>query len=143
MRGNLPVEGGPEGRGKEPRRGVERPVEVVVVDDNDMFRQALCDLVRAVPEFVLVGEAESGEAAVEAVEALSPRMLIMDKRMPGMGGIEATRLLTARDPDLIVLLVSLEAPDSDLMRSCGAVAFLRKQELNPRALRAVWRAHGR
>ena len=119
------------------------PVEVLVVDDHDMFREALRDLVDAVPEFVLVGEAESGEDALDAVEALAPRMLIMDKRMPGMGGIEATRRLTARHPDLVVLLVSLEEPNSELMQSCGAVAFLRKQQLTPRALREVWQAHGR
>ena len=121
----------------------DRPVEVLVVDDHDLFREALRDLVDAVSEFVLVGEAQSGEAALDAVEALSPRLLIMDKRMPGMGGVEATRLLAARHPDLVVLLVSLEAPDSELMRSCGAAAFLRKQELTPRALREVWREHGR
>jgi DNA-binding NarL/FixJ family response regulator len=139
----LPVHGGPAGQGDEPRRGDDRPVEVLVVDDHDLFREALRDLVRAVPEFVLVGEAESGEAALDAVEALAPRMLVMDKRMPGMGGVEATRLLTARYPDLVVLLVSLEVPESDLMRSCGAAAFLRKQQLTPRALREVWQAHGR
>jgi DNA-binding NarL/FixJ family response regulator len=114
-----------------------------VVDDHDLFREALRDLVGAVPEFELVGEAQSGEAALDAVEALSPRMLIMDARMPGMSGVEATRLLTARHPDLVVLLISLEAPDSELMRSCGAAAFLRKQQLTPRALREVWREHGR
>ena len=143
MRGSPPDEGSPEGRGEEPRRGDDRPVEVLVVDDHDLFREALRDLVDAVPEFVLVGEAKSGEAALDAVEALSPRMLIMDKRMPGMGGVEATRVLTERHPDLVVLLVSLEAPDSELMRSCGAAAFLRKQQLTPRALREVWREHGR
>ena len=136
------MHGSPAGQGDEPRRGDERPVEVLVVDDNDMFREALRDLVGAVPEFALVGEAESGEAALEAAEALSPRMLIMDKRMPGMGGVEATRVLTARHPELVVLLVSLEVPDSELMRSCGAAAFLRKQQLTPRALREVWHAHG-
>jgi DNA-binding NarL/FixJ family response regulator len=139
----VPVDGSPAGRGEEPRPGDERRVEVLVVDDHDLFREALRDLVNAVPEFVLVGEAESGEAALDAVEALSPRMLIMDKRMPGMSGVEATRLLTARHPDLVVLLVSLEAPDSELMRSCGAAAFLRKQQLTTRALREVWREHGR
>ena len=138
----MPVDGSPAGREEEPRRD-ERPVEVLVVDDHDMFREALRDLVGAVPEFELVGEAQSGEAALDAVEALSPRMLIMDKRMPGMSGVEATRLLTARHPDLVVLLISLEAPDSELMRSCGAAAFLRKQQLTPRALREVWREHGR
>ena len=130
-------------RGDEPHRGGERSVEVLIVDDQESFRTALRDLVRATPGMSLVGEAESGEAALDAVEALSPRMVIMDKRMPGMGGVEATRMLTARHPDLVVLLVSVEVPESELMESCGASAFLRKQQLTRRALMEVWRSHGR
>jgi two-component system invasion response regulator UvrY len=137
------VHGSAAERGDEPRGGDERPVEVLVVDDQDVFRKALRDLVCATPELMLVGEADSGEAALDAVEALSPRMVIMDKRMPGMGGIEATRILIARHPDLVVLLASVELPEPELMRSCGAAAFLRKQELTPRALREAWAAHGR
>lgn len=137
------MQGSDAERGDEPRRGDERPVEVLVVDDQELFRKALRDLVSATPALVLVGEAESGEAALDAVEALSPRMVIMDKRMPGMGGIEATCVLTARHPELVVLLVSVEVPEPELMPSCGAAAFLRKQHLTPRALTEVWQAHGR
>lgn len=121
----------------------ERPAEVLVVDDHEQFRKAMCALVEATPGLVLVGEADSGEAALDAVEALSPRMVIIDKRMPGMGGVEATRRLKARHPELVVLIVSLEAPESDIARSCGAAAFLRKQRLAPRALAEVWQAQGR
>lgn len=117
------------------------PIGVLIVDDQELFRAALRDLVGATPRLELVGEAESGEAALEAVEALSPRMVIIDKRMPGMGGVEATRLLTARHPDLVVLLVSIEVPELELMESCGAAAFLRKQQLTTRALTEVWETH--
>jgi DNA-binding NarL/FixJ family response regulator len=116
---------------------------VLVVDDQELFRKTLRDLVCATPELALVGEAESGEAALDAVEMLSPRMVIMDKRMPGIGGVEATRVLNARHPDIVVLLVSVEVPESELMRSCGAAGFLRKQQLSPRVLTEFWLAHGR
>jgi DNA-binding NarL/FixJ family response regulator len=132
------VHGSAPERRDEPRREDELPVGVLVVDDQELFRKALRDLVSATPELALVGEAESGEAALAAVEALSPRMVIMDKRMPGMGGIEATRLITERHPGLVVLLVSIEAPNAELMDSCGAAAFLRKQQLSPRALTEMW-----
>jgi two-component system, NarL family, invasion response regulator UvrY len=137
------VQGSAAERGGEPRREDELPVGVLVVDDQEVFRTVLRDLVRATPELTLVGEAESGEAALDAVEALAPRMVIMDKRMPGMGGVEATRLLTARHPDVAVLLVSVEVPEAELMQACGAAAFMRKQQLSPRALREFWLAHGR
>jgi DNA-binding NarL/FixJ family response regulator len=100
------------------------------------------EVVAATEGFRLVGEAESGEAALDAVDDLSPRMVIMDKRMPGMGGVEATRMLTARHPDVVVLLISVEDPDPLLARSCAAAAFARKQDLSPRLLRDVWRGRG-
>jgi DNA-binding NarL/FixJ family response regulator len=130
-------------RENDPLGEDERPaVEVLVVDDQEVFRKVLRDLVAATPGMALAGEADSGEAAVDAVEALSPRMVIMDKRMPGMGGVEATRAITARNPELVVLLVSVEVPEFTLMNACGAHAFLRKQHLTPHALAEVWREHG-
>ena len=131
-----------EGAG-EHGTGDARPVGVLIVDDQATFRKALRDLVAATPGLVLAGEAESGEAAIDAVETFAPRMVIMDKRMPGMGGVEATRRITARHPEIVVLLVSVEIPELELMQGCGAAAFLRKQQLSPRALSAVWQAHGR
>ena len=119
-----------------------RPVEVLVVDDQPTFRSTLRDLVTATPGLVLVGDVDSGEAALEAVESLAPRMVIMDKRMPGIGGVEATRQIVGRHPETVVLLVSVEIPELELMRDCGAAAFLRKQQLSPRALAAVWEEHG-
>jgi two-component system invasion response regulator UvrY len=119
-----------------------QPVGVLIVDDQATFRKALRDLVAATPGLTLAGEAESGEAAIDAVEALAPRMVIMDKRMPGIGGVEATRRIVARHPDTVVLLVSVEIPELELMQGCGAAAFLRKQQLSPSELSAVWQAHG-
>jgi DNA-binding NarL/FixJ family response regulator len=117
-------------------------VAVLVVDDQPTFRSTLRDLVAATPGLVLAGEADSGEAALEAVASLSPRMVIMDKRMPGIGGVEATRRIVAKHPGIVVLLVSVEVPELELMLGSGAAAFLRKQQLSPRALAAVWEEHG-
>lgn len=132
---------GPHDRGDTGLRG-DSPVTVLVVDDQESFRSAMRELVAATEGFRLVGEAASGEGALDAVDELSPRMVIMDKRMPGMGGIEATRVLTARHPEVVVLLVSVEEPNTQLMPSCGAAAFARKQELSARLLQHVWRKHG-
>jgi DNA-binding NarL/FixJ family response regulator len=126
-------------RGDEIGQRHEGPVPVLVVDDQETFRSALRALVTATKGFAFVGEASSGEAALSAMDELSPRLVIMDKRMPGMGGIEATRLLTRRNPGVVVVLVSVEEPDTALMRACGAAAFVRKQELSPAVLLEVWR----
>jgi DNA-binding NarL/FixJ family response regulator len=132
---------GPPDRGDSGLRA-DGPITVLVVDDHESFRMAMRELVAATEGFTLVGEAASGEAALDAVAELSPRMVIMDKRMPGMGGVEATRILSARHPDVVVLLVSVEEPDPRLAQSCGAAGFARKQELSPRLLSGVWRERG-
>jgi DNA-binding NarL/FixJ family response regulator len=124
------------------RGGDEHPVSVLVVDDQGLFRDVMRDVVDATPGMKLVGDAASGEAALDAVEQLSPQMVVIDKRMPGLGGIEAARLIRARRPEIVVVLVSVETPDPDVLEESGAVAFLHKRQLSPRALADVWRTYG-
>jgi DNA-binding NarL/FixJ family response regulator len=112
-------------------------IGVLVVDDQEIFRRTLRDLVEVTQGLTLLGEAQNGEEALEAAARLEPTMVIMDVRMPGMGGIEASRRLTERHEGLLVLLVSVEPGDPVLLRQSGAAGFMRKQELSPRALRAV------
>ena len=120
---------------------VDVSAAVLIVDDQDYFRGVLRDLVQATPGFELVGEAASGEEALEAAERVSPSLVIIDKRMPGIGGIETCRRLVERDPDVVVVITSIEDPDPRVAQECGAAAFLRKQELSPRRLEALWREH--
>ena len=115
---------------------------MLIVDDQDLFRAVVRDVVRATPGMTLVGEAASGEEAVDAVEKLSPRLVIMDKRMPGIGGVEAARRIRARRPEIVVVLVSVEVPESERREASGAVAFLHKRQLSPRALAELWRTYG-
>jgi DNA-binding NarL/FixJ family response regulator len=122
--------------GRERPRTVD-PIGVLAVDDHDYFRSVLREVVQATDGFELVGEAESGEAALAAVEELSPSLVIMDKRMPGMGGIEAGRLLAERHPEIVVIITSIEEPRPTTFGGRAAV-FIRKQELSPRLLRKVW-----
>jgi CheY-like chemotaxis protein len=89
-------------------------------------------------------EAASGPEALEAAERLHPELVLVDVRMPGMSGIETSRRLTARDASTVVVLVtSGETSDvSRAARTCGAVALLAKQNLNPSVLRGIWSIHG-
>lgn len=112
------------------------------MDDQQRWRELLRDVVSATPGLTVVGEARSGEASLEAVERLAPRLVVMDLRMPGMGGIEATRRLKASHPDIVVVLVSVDGKDADGLDTCGAAAFLRKERLSPQGLGATWQEHG-
>ena len=121
-----------------------RPVRVMTVDDQPMFRAIARELVKAMGDFEPVMEAASGPEALEAAERLNPELVLMDVRMPGMSGIETSRRLTARHASTVVVLVtSGETADvSRTARTCGAVALLAKQNLNPSVLRGIWSIHG-
>jgi DNA-binding NarL/FixJ family response regulator len=118
-------------------------VGVLVVDNSEPFRKLLRELVEAAPGLSCAGEADSGEAALEAVELVSPQMVVMDKRMPGLGGVAAAREIRARHPEVVVVLVSAERPETAVLEASGATAFLHKQQLSPQALADVWAANAR
>jgi two-component system, NarL family, invasion response regulator UvrY len=111
-------------------------VRVLVVDDQRLFRRAAAALVRSVDEFELVGEAETGEQAVELAALLRPELVLMDVRLPGIDGAEATRRILEELPDARIVLVSTyEAHDLPAAISgCGARALIRKQDLDAAAL---------
>ena len=117
------------------------PVSVVVVDDQEVFRQTARRLIAATPGFEQVGEAASGEQALEIVGALRPDLVLLDVRMPGMDGIETLEHLAPVCSSCVVVLISVE-PMADLPAAAGAVPHLRKHELSPAALRDVWGTHG-
>ena len=126
----------------EPELG-RSTIGVVTVDDNEEFRRGIRDLIDATPGFELLGEAASGEAALAVVEALSPALVLVDVRMPGIDGFETTRRLRDRHPAATVILVSSDDVGESTCASCGAAAFVPKQELCGTTLRRVWEEHGR
>lgn len=118
----------------------EAPVGVLIVDDQAPFRRAAVAVVRLTPGFTTLGEAESGEAAVEMVEALHPSVVLMDINLGGISGIEATRRITAAHPDLVVILLSTyEVNDlpADAATS-GYAAYVNKDDFEPGILRSLW-----
>jgi two-component system, NarL family, invasion response regulator UvrY len=118
-------------------------VRVLVVDDQEKFRDVVREVIDVTPGFVLVGEAGSGEEAVAAVGSVSAALVLMDVRMPGIGGIQATRQIGDRYPGVVVMLMSVDPAEGlpDAAHACGAAAFLPKQDLRPRMLRDVWEIH--
>ena len=114
---------------------------VLVVDDQADWRSTLRDLTRAIPELTVIGEAASGEEALDAAARLEPELVLMDVRMPGMDGFAASRQLTERNPGTVVMLISVDGRDAEAVRASGAAAVIRKQELSVRALADAWRTH--
>jgi DNA-binding NarL/FixJ family response regulator len=104
----------------------ESPIRVVVADDSAPARRALTALLRTCRGHVVVGEAGDGEEAVALVEALRPDVVLMDLRMPGMDGIEATRIVKTVWPEVAVLAVTMHADLAGEARGAGADGVLLK-----------------
>ncbi len=119
-------------------------VRVVVVDDQPPFRAAARAVFARVKGFEVVAEAMSGEEAVELVEQIHPRVVLMDINMGAMDGLEATKIITTAHPETFVILVSTytEADMPLAARTCGARAYVNKEELSPRVVRRLWDAGG-
>ena len=125
----------------EPRQAQHSSaVRVLAVDDHQAFREALEDLVAAAPDFVLVGQACSGEDAVRDVERLSPQLVVMDVAMPGIGGIAAARTILRRFSEVVILLISVDDPTHHLGLEDHSerIACLEKQALSANELSFVW-----
>src|SRR5207244_13506110 len=123
---------------------VEGNVRVLIVDDQAPFRGAAKRVVSLTPGFEVVGEAQTGEEAVEATDSRAPDLVLMDINLPGINGIEAVRRIRAAHPETMAFLLSTyKAEDlpSDA-RACGAVAYIHKEDFGPLVLRSLWENHG-
>ncbi|MBA2385114.1 MAG: response regulator transcription factor [Actinobacteria bacterium] len=109
------------------------PIRVLLVEDNDVFRQALELLLELQEGLEVVGAIAEGSSAVAACRALEPDVALMDFRMPGMDGVETTLALRRECPGVAVVCLTASANPRELqaLHSAGAVACLRKdQELD-------------
>lgn len=115
---------------------------MLIVDDQPLFLVAARRLIEATPGFWSVGEASSGERAVALAAALRPDLVLMDVRMPGLGGIAAARCITMARSASAVVLVSSDPQDvpAAAAAGCGAVAVIGKQHLRPTSLTALWQS---
>jgi DNA-binding NarL/FixJ family response regulator len=112
---------------------------IVLVDDHAIVRLGLTALLNDQPDMEVVGEAGTAAEAIKAVEKLQPDVVLMDIRLPGEGGIEATRQVTAQFPKSKVVILTSFADDELVMRAinAGAVGYVLKQVGTADLLRAI------
>ena len=120
-------------------------VAVLAADDQPFFLGVARDVGRATPGVRWAGEAQSGEDAIEAVGKLHPDLVLLDVRMPGIGGIEAARRIAGEHPDVVVVLITVDDDRAGIERdieASGAAELIGKQRFGPAMLRALWARHG-
>lgn len=112
-------------------------MRIVLVDDHALFRDGVASLLSAWGHDV-VGQAADGAAAPELVRRLAPDLVLMDIRMPGLSGLEATRQIVARDPSVAIVMLTVSEDEDDLFAAIksGARGYLLKN-LEAAQLRAM------
>ena len=105
------------------------PIRLILVDDHEIVRAGLRMMLEAEPDLEIVAEAESGEEALERVAQFVPDVVIMDVSLPGMGGVETTRALLDRHPDIPILALTIHEDERYFfqMLDAGASGYLPKR----------------
>jgi DNA-binding NarL/FixJ family response regulator len=108
--------------------GVPEAVRVVLVDDHDLFRTGLRNLLEEQEGVQVLGEAADGAEAVQLVREAAPDVVVMDLNMPKMSGVEATKQITAESPLTRVIVLTISDQDADVMDAivAGACGYLLK-----------------
>ena len=118
---------------------MEKKLRVLIADDHPLFRDGMRGLLATQPDMEVVGEATTGEEAVRLVGELQPDVVLMDVKMPGGGGIEATRRLLAIDPGVRVLVVTMFEDDATVFTAmrAGARGYVLKDDDKDDVLGAI------
>jgi NarL family two-component system response regulator LiaR len=121
----------------------ERPIRVLLVDDHAVVRKGLRALVDRESGIEVVGEAESGERALELHGRLRPDVVLMDLEMTGIGGTDATRRISETHPEAKIVILTSHAAEEDVFPAlkAGAAGYLLKHSPPEEVLRAIRRAH--
>jgi DNA-binding NarL/FixJ family response regulator len=115
------------------------PTRVMLVDDHHMFREGVASLLARAGDIVLIGEAATGEDAIRLAETLLPDIVLMDVKMPGMGGIEATRAIVTCSPHIGVIMLTMFEDDESVFAAlkAGARGYVLKDADRGTLMRAI------
>jgi DNA-binding NarL/FixJ family response regulator len=122
-----------------------KPIRIVLVEDNATFREALELLLGLRSDIEVVAAVGDGEAAAEICARLEPDVVLMDYRLPGLDGVEATREVLARSPGVVVVCLTAAANEREqkALLEAGARACLHKDQDLDEIVRAIQEAAGR
>jgi NarL family two-component system response regulator LiaR len=118
-------------------------IRVLVADDHAIVRKGICALLATEPNIEVVGEAQDGREAFSAAQRIEPDVILMDLVMPGMDGLEATRRIMARQPEVRVLVLTSFAGDDKVFPAikAGARGYLLKDSGPEDLVQAIYQVH--
>lgn len=119
-------------------------LRILIADDHPLFRDGMSMLLNTMPDMLVVGEATTGDEVVNLAISLQPDVILMDIKMPGLNGIEATRRIVSDQPHIRILIVTMFEDDASVFTAmrAGARGYVLKDVEKDDMLRAI-RAVGR
>lgn len=119
-------------------------IRILITDDHHLFREGLSRVLNDIPEMTVVASLDRGEDAVARVADLKPDVILMDVNMPGIGGVEATRQVREKYPQVQVLMLTVSEQENDLFSAirAGAHGYLLKNSTSAELVDAIQRIHG-
>ena len=114
-------------------------IAVLIADDHPVFRRGMRDMLSEADDMTVVGEATTGNEAVSRVRELTPDVVLMDLKMPGLNGVEATRAIAQAAPQVHVLVVTMFEDDNSVFAAmrAGARGYILKDSTSDDVLRAI------
>src|ERR1041385_5965406 len=114
-------------------------IRVLCVDDHPIVREGMAAMIESQDDVVSVGEAGDGKAAIEQYRKLKPDVVVMDLRMPGLGGVEATTQIRREFPTARIIVLTTYEGDEDIHRAleAGAQGYLLKDSVRRDLMRTV------
>jgi DNA-binding NarL/FixJ family response regulator len=118
---------------------MKRPIKVLLVDDQVLFREAILMLIAKEPELEIVGEASTGMEAITLAESSRPDVIVMDYSMPGMSGREAARRIMTKQPETKVLILTCIDQDNEMLDclKVGITGYLMKNIASAQLVEAI------
>jgi DNA-binding NarL/FixJ family response regulator len=115
------------------------PIRVLIADDHPLFRDGLRTLLESVPDMQVIGEAATGDEVLAQATTLQPDVILMDIKMPGTHGIEATRRIQQTSPHIRILMLTMFEDDESVFASmrAGARGYLLKGAVQEKTLHAI------
>jgi DNA-binding NarL/FixJ family response regulator len=115
------------------------PIRLLIADDHAFYREGVRTMLLGLPEMEVIGEASGGDEIIASAEALQPDVILMDIKMPGMNGIEATRRILHASPHIQVLVITMFEDDDSVFAAmrAGARGYLLKDADQDELVRAV------
>ena len=121
----------------------ENPIRVMLVDDHSAFRKGMVALIDSEPDLQVIAETGDGREALEVYRQNQPDVVLMDLRLPGIGGVEATLAIRKEFPDARVIVLTTFDTDEDIFRAIqsGAKSYLLKDTSDDELAAAIRSVH--